>query len=106
MRMRIDETRGHDFTLGVDFLFAAPGHRADGDDFPGFDSDIGLERRATGTVDHRAAADDKIHHGQNPNLSAIRYPAAMSPNRFQVASSIGTPFLRRSCSFRYSTSPG
>jgi hypothetical protein len=69
--MRIDKARGDNLAPGVDFLLATRGHFANRDDFSGFNCDIGLERIAPAAVDYRAATDDKVHHDQNPNLSAM-----------------------------------
>ena len=71
MRMRIDEAGGYQLAPGVDFFLANGGDLADRDDHPGLDGDVSLNRIAAATIDHGAAADDKVHHVQNPSLSAM-----------------------------------
>ena len=60
MRVHVDETRRHQFAARVDFLGAAPGNLADGDDRVALDGDVRLPARRAGPVGDRAAANDEV----------------------------------------------
>ena len=58
--MDVNEPRGHDQALGLDFSFGIAGDSADRCDAPILDGHIGEERRVARTVDHPAMADDDV----------------------------------------------
>lgn len=60
MGVQVKEARGDDLARGVDLLAARTSDLADRGDAGTGDGDIGLEGRATGSVNHEAVADHEI----------------------------------------------
>ena len=66
VRVRVDEARRDDETRRVDDLGRVLVDRADGNDAPVADADVGAPRRRARAVDEQAAADQRVEHPDPP----------------------------------------
>jgi hypothetical protein len=78
--VRIDKARGHGLAPGVDLLCPAREVFSDRGDLPAFDRHVGLEPRASRSVDNKTIFNDQIvRHG------SILRSACVIPQRPEAA---------------------